>query len=57
MENFTILTVKVKVKLALGQATKVQKESSTLFLTSALDGVGDQHHVPAAITHYPLPIL
>jgi hypothetical protein len=39
----------VKVKFTLEQATKAQRGSSTLFLTSAPDGVGCQSHVPAAL--------
>jgi hypothetical protein len=36
-----IYRLKVKVKV---------KYSSTLFLTSAIDGLGCQHHAPAALT-------
>jgi len=54
--------VKVKVKFILEDATKAQrgeqKYSSTLSLTSALDGVGGQRHAPAALPpvkpRYPL---
>ena len=53
---------KVKVKFTLEQDTKAQRGSrdisSTLSLTSALDVVGGQRHVPAALrpgkTRYPL---
>ena len=45
--------VKVKVKFTLEEATKTPKGelrySSTLSLISALDGVGGQRHVPAAL--------
>ena len=45
-----------KVKFALEQATKAKREStyirrSTLSLTTALDGMGGQHH-----THGALPL-
>jgi hypothetical protein len=53
--------VKVKVKVTLEQAMKTQRErrdSSSLSSTSAVDGVGSQLHVPAALptgkTRYPL---
>jgi hypothetical protein len=54
--------IKVKVKVTLEQATKAQRGeqrySSTLSLTSALDGVGVQSHALAALpprkTRYPL---
>jgi len=39
----------VKVKVALEKAIKAQR-GSTLSLTSALNGVGGQRHVPAALT-------
>ena len=42
-------SVKLKVKFTLEQATKVQRYSSTLSLTSALDVVGGQRHAPAAL--------
>jgi hypothetical protein len=53
---------KVKVKVTLEQSTKAQRGeyrySSTLSLTSALDGVGCQRHAPAALppvnNRYPL---
>jgi len=52
-----ILPVKVKVKVILEQATKVQR-GSTLPSASALDGVGVQRHDPAVLppekTGYPL---
>jgi hypothetical protein len=42
--------IKVKVEFTLEQATKAQRGvkvySSTLSLTSALDGVGGQRHAP-----------
>jgi len=42
-----------KIKFTLEQATIAQRGkkiySSTLSLTSALDGVGGQHHAPAAV--------
>jgi len=45
--------VKVKVKVILEQATKArrgeQRYSSTLSLTSVLDGVDGQRHAPAAL--------
>jgi hypothetical protein len=52
-----------KVKFTLEQTTKTQRGSryiysSTLSLTSALEGVGGQRHVPAALlpgsARYPL---
>jgi hypothetical protein len=46
------LQKKVKVKVTLEQAMKDQKGisySSTLSLTSLLDGVGGQRHTPAAL--------
>jgi len=44
------LEVKVKLKFSLNQATKFRMGvSSTLSLTSALDGVGDRRHAPAAL--------
>jgi hypothetical protein len=53
--------VKIKVKFTLEQAKKAQRGvevSYTLSLTSALDGVCGQRHVPAALppgkTSYPL---
>jgi len=53
--------VKVKVQFTLEQATKAERgggNSSTLSLTSALDGVCGQRHVPAALspgkTRYPV---
>jgi len=53
--------VKAKVKFTLEQATKAQGgrgNSSTLSLTSALDGVGGQRHAPASLcpgkTRYPV---
>ena len=45
-------TMKVKVKFTLEQVTKAQRGSrgiTTLSLTSALDGVDGQRHVPAAL--------
>jgi hypothetical protein len=51
---------KVKLKFTLEQTKKAQRYrySTTLFLTSALDGVGGQRHAPAALparkTRYPL---
>jgi len=54
-------TNKVRVKVTLEQAVKDQtgsSYSSTLSLTSVLDGVGVQRHAPAALppgkTRYPL---
>ena len=42
------LEVKVKLKFSLNQATKFRMGvSSTLSLTSALDGVGGRRHAPA----------
>jgi hypothetical protein len=44
--------VKVKVKVTLEQAMKAQRGSrgsAFLSLTSSLDGVGCQRHVPAAL--------
>jgi len=44
--------LKVKVKVTLEQAMKAQRESrgsSSLPSTSAVDGVGSQRHVPAAL--------
>jgi hypothetical protein len=53
--------LKVKVKFSLEQAANSQRGRSyrtTLPLTSAVDGVGGQHHSPAALpprkTRYPL---
>jgi hypothetical protein len=53
--------VKVSIKFTLEQGTKAQRGSrcsSTLSLTTALDGVGGQRHVPAPLppgkTRYPL---
>jgi hypothetical protein len=47
------LTVKVKVKFTLEQATKAQRGeyrySSTLSLTSKLDGVGGQSQAPSTL--------
>jgi len=40
---------KVKVKFTLEQTTNAQRYSSTLALTSALDGVVGQRHAPAAL--------
>jgi hypothetical protein len=55
------IKVKVKVNFTLEQATKAQREqmySSTLPLTSALEGVGGQRHAPATLppgkARYPL---
>jgi hypothetical protein len=52
------------VKFTLEKATKAQRESiyiysSTLSLTLALDGVGGQHHIPAALPlrDAPVPIV
>ena len=53
----------VKVKVTLEQAMKAQRwsmrYSSTLSLTSALDGVGSQRHAPArfALRKDPVPIV
>jgi hypothetical protein len=48
-----MVKVKVKVKFTLEQAMKAQREeqkySSTLYLTSAIDGVGGQRHAPDAL--------
>jgi len=44
--------IKLKVKFTLEQATEAQrgeKCTSTLSLTSALDGVGGQRHAPVAL--------
>jgi hypothetical protein len=48
--QLTYPTTKVKAKFTLGQATMTNRYSSTLSLTSALDGEGGQRHTPA-----PLP--
>jgi hypothetical protein len=56
------LTIKVKVKFTLEQATKALRGSRGIpvlfLLTSALDGVGGQSHAPAALppekTQYPM---
>jgi hypothetical protein len=54
----TNLDGKVKVKFILEQATKAQRYSYTLPLTSALNGVGGQRHASAALPlgkkRYPL---
>jgi hypothetical protein len=47
---FFFIRGKVKVKFTLGQAVNNQRYSSTLYLTLALDGVGGQGHVPAALS-------
>ena len=53
----------VKVKVTLEQAMKAQRwsmrYSSTLSLTSALDGVGSQRHAPARFARRkdPVPIV
>jgi len=54
-----LLTVsEVNVKFTLEEAMKDQRYSSTLSLTSALDGVGSQCHtlaiLPPGMTPYPL---
>ena len=51
--------VKVKVKVTLEQATKVQRCSSTLFLTSALDVIGLSTLRPGRFTPMkdPVPIV
>jgi hypothetical protein len=41
--------ITVKVKFNLEPATKAQRDSSTLSLTWALDGVGGQRHAPAVL--------
>jgi hypothetical protein len=54
--------IDVKTKFTLEKATKAQRRSRVItllfFLTSALDGVGGQHHSPAALppgkVWYPL---
>ena len=50
---YVITQIKVKVKLSLEQARKAEKGeqmySSTLPSTSALNGVGGQHHALAAL--------
>ena len=47
-----------KVKVTLEQATQAKKYSCTLYVTSALDGLGGQRHAPAALppgkARYPL---
>ena len=53
-----ILKVKLKVILEQAEGSDIeQRYSPTLSLTSALDGVGGQRHVPAAVspgkTRYP----
>jgi hypothetical protein len=51
--NFYLTIVPIKLKFALEQATKAQrgeKCTSTLSLTSALDGVDGQRHAPVALT-------
>jgi hypothetical protein len=45
----SLYSIKVKVKVTTEEATKAQRCSSTLSLTSALDGVGGQRHAPAAL--------
>ena len=61
--DVSVKGVKVKVKFTLEQATKAQRGggksySSTISLTSALDGVGGQSHAPAALppgkARYPI---
>jgi len=43
------------VKFTLGQAMKDQRYSSTLSLTSALNGVGGQDHASAALSQVKRP--
>ena len=60
-QSFKASKVKVKLTLRTGHEDPdgEYSYSSTLSLTSALDGVGDQRHAPAALTpgNVPVPIV